>query len=74
MRGMTKKERLELARRYESAWHYLYYQLPKWKQDSINEDPNGRESKELNKGVIKLGESDKKIPAPSRVGGDSKKS
>lgn len=71
---MTKKERLELARRYESAWHYLYYQLPQWKMDSIKEHPSGRESKELNRAVISLGESDKKIPAPSRVGSDSKKS
>ena len=63
MKGMTKKEKLELARRYESAWHYLYYQLPEWKQEAINEEPSGRESKELNKAVIRLGESDKKIPA-----------
>lgn len=63
MKGMTKKEKLELARRYESAWHYLFYQLPKWKQESIKEEPDGRESKELNKATIRLGESDKKIPA-----------
>ena len=63
MKRMTKKERLELARRYESAWHYLYYQLSKGQQNAIKEHPSGRESQELNKSVISLGESDKMIPA-----------
>ena len=63
MKRMTKKDKLEQARRYESAWHYLFYQLSDFQQQDIIEDPSGRVSKELTQAVIKLAEGDDKIPA-----------
>ena len=41
------KEQLLLAQRYEKAWHKFYYELPRWKQKEVVEDPNGRSSTEL---------------------------
>lgn len=79
MKRMTKKERLEQARRYESAWHYLFYQLSDFQQQAIIEEPfsktdlvddyslrQGKKNdvaKELARAVAKLAEGDKKIPA-----------
>ena len=57
------KEQLKLARRYESAWHYLFSQLPKWKQTHVVEEPHGRHSRDLTKEVAALAESsEKNIP------------
>ena len=69
MKRMTKKARLEQARRYESAWHYLFYQLSDFQQQAIIEEPLGKTgrkndvAKELARAVAKLAEGDKKIPA-----------
>ena len=41
------KEQMELAQRYEKAWHKFYYQLPRWKQEEVINDPEGRSSTEL---------------------------
>ena len=30
-----------MARKYESAWHYLYATQAKYKQEAILEDPHG---------------------------------
>ena len=35
------KERLDMARKDESAWHYLYATQAKYKQEAILEDPRG---------------------------------
>ena len=35
-------ETLELAQRYEKAWHKFYYQSSRWKQKEIIEEPDGR--------------------------------
>jgi sRNA-binding protein len=54
------KEQLKLARRYESSWHYLFNQLPKWKQKCIIDEPQGRQSEEFTKEVVALAESNEK--------------
>ena len=54
------KEQLKLARRYESAWHYFFNQLSKWKQKCIVEEPHGRHSRDLTGQVAALAESSEK--------------
>lgn len=36
-----------LAQRYEAAWHKLFYALPRWKQEGVISEPNGRHANEL---------------------------
>ena len=40
---MSKK----MAQRYESAWHKLYYELPRYAQQAIIEEPHGRHATAL---------------------------
>ena len=40
-------ETLELARRYEIAWHKFYYELPRFKQEDVVNEPDGRAANEL---------------------------
>ena len=40
---MSKK----MAQRYESAWHKLYYELPRYAQQAIIEEPPGRHATAL---------------------------
>lgn len=42
---------LRLAQKYEAAWHKLYYELPRWKQECIIEQPHGRHAEELSREV-----------------------
>ena len=42
-----KKSSLQLALKYEAAWHKLYFDLPRWKQDAIIKEPQGRHADEL---------------------------
>jgi len=55
------KEQVRLAQRYEKAWHKLYYELSRWKQSDIIENPNGRCAKDLAHQVALLAESNKDI-------------
>ncbi len=50
-----------MARRYESAWHYLFAQLPEYRQKRIMEDPLGPSAKELAKKVARIAESDAEL-------------
>lgn len=36
-----------MAQKYEEVWHKFYYELPRWKQTRVIEDPNGRVAQEL---------------------------
>ena len=38
---------IKMAQQYEAAWHKLYYDLPRWKQESIIADPHGRIADDL---------------------------
>jgi len=46
------------AKRYEAAWHKLFYERPSWKQQLIISDPFGRNAEELAHEVALLAESD----------------
>ena len=54
-------EQLEMARRYESVWHYMYAELPSHVQKWINSDPLGVSASEFAKRVARAAESDDKI-------------
>ena len=68
---MTKKKagrprkltaaQLEMARRYESVWHYMYAQLPAHVQKWITSDPFGPSGSEFAKRVARQAESDDKL-------------
>lgn len=45
------KETMDIARRYEKAWHELYYKLPRWQQQDVVNEPDGRFANELAKRV-----------------------
>tara|TARA_R100001377_G_scaffold81486_1_gene61036 strand:- start:179 stop:433 length:255 start_codon:yes stop_codon:yes gene_type:complete len=63
-RGRPRKltsEQLEMARRYESVWHYMYAQLPDHIQKRINTDPLGLSASEFAKRVARKAESNAKI-------------
>mgnify|MGYP001250578959 CR=1 FL=1 len=55
------KEQLELARRYESVWHYEFAQLAEYRQKRIINDPHGPSAAELAKKVARVAESDDKL-------------
>lgn len=57
-KSKLSKAAIEQALKYEKAWHELYYKLPRWKQEQVVSEPDGREAKELTKEVIRLGEKD----------------
>ena len=63
-KGRPKKltsEQLEMARRYESVWHYMYAQLPARVQKGITSDPLGLSASEFAKRVARKAESSDKI-------------
>ena len=55
-------EQLQLARRYEIAWHKLFYECNRWKQTIIIEEPHGRHANAFAKEVRILAESGEDIP------------
>ena len=60
-RGRPKKltaDQLEMARRYESVWHYEFAQLAEYRQKRILNEPHGLSAKELAKKVARIAESD----------------
>jgi hypothetical protein len=56
MSKKTKSSNL-LAKKYEAAWHKLFYELPTWKQAVIIEEPHGRYADELAHEAAVLAES-----------------
>ncbi len=63
-RGRPRKltsEQLEMARRYESVWHYEFAQLAEYRQKRILADPLGISAAELAKKVARAAESDDKL-------------
>ena len=49
--------RLQLAQRYEAAWHKCYYDAPRWIQATIIEEPDGRHAKDIAHNAALLAES-----------------
>jgi hypothetical protein len=45
-RKLTAKQ-LEMARRYESVWHYEFNQLAEYRQKRITQDPLGPSAAEI---------------------------
>ena len=54
-------QQLEMARRYESVWHYEFAQLAEYRQKRIIEDPHGISAAELAKKVARVAENDDKF-------------
>lgn len=52
---------LEMARRYESVWHYEFAQLPEYRQKRLLHDPLGQSASEFAKKVARVAESDDKL-------------
>jgi len=60
-------EQLKLARRYEIAWHKLFYEKARFAQAAIVEEPHGRHANELAKETRRLAESDEDIPVTGKA-------
>lgn len=60
-KSTLSKGALKLARRYEAAWHYLFYEKAKWYQNTVIEEPHGRQASELAKETRQLAESEETI-------------
>ena len=58
----NKNERLEMARRYESVWQYMFAELSDFRRSSIIEDPHGRIAAEFAHEVAERAEADAKLP------------
>ncbi len=58
---MKKAEKLRLSARYETAWNKMFYELPKWKQEAIIEEPHGRHAEELSQEVAKFVENESNL-------------
>ena len=52
---------LEMARRYESVWHYEFKQLAEYRPKRIIEDPTGPSAAEFAKKVARVAESDDRL-------------
>ena len=46
------KEQLQLALRYEKAWHKMFYQQARWFQETVIEEPFGRQASDLASQVV----------------------
>ena len=40
-------ETMEMAQRYEKAWHKLFYQQSRWLQETVIAEPDGRHATDL---------------------------
>ena len=51
---------IKMAQQYEAAWHKLYYELPRYKQEAIIADPHGRFADDLDHESARLAETSNK--------------
>jgi hypothetical protein len=56
-RKRPTKKQLEMARKYESAWHYLFHQLSDHRQRAVIDEPLGKISTEFAREVAKFAET-----------------
>lgn len=54
-------ETMELAQRYEKAWHKLFYQQARWLQETIIEEPHGRHATDLAHEVSRYVDTDEDL-------------
>ena len=59
----------KMALKYEVAWHKLYYDLSRWKQKDIIDDPDGRVASELAHEAALLAESENFKPSIMKYAG-----
>ena len=55
------KEQIRMAQRYEKAWHKLYYECNRYKQELVVEEPHGRHANALAHEAALLAESDAEL-------------
>jgi hypothetical protein len=60
-------EGMRLARRYEMAWHKLYYDCDRWKQRMIIEEPHGRQANDFAKEVRRMAEGEVEIEVSGKM-------
>ena len=60
-------EGMRLAQRYEMAWHKLFFECGRWKQETIIEEPHGRHANEFAKEVRVLAESEAGIEVSGKT-------
>jgi hypothetical protein len=58
-----KNLNLEMARRYESVWHYMFAELSDFKRRMIIEEPHGKWADSFAHEVAQRAESDLKLPS-----------
>ena len=49
-----------MAQRYEQAWHKVYYDSPRWMQQTVIEEPTGRHASAIAHEAMLLAERDNK--------------
>tara|TARA_R110000744_G_scaffold176744_1_gene295570 strand:- start:3366 stop:3599 length:234 start_codon:yes stop_codon:yes gene_type:complete len=59
----NKNVNLEMARRYESVWHYRFAELSDYKRKMIIEEPEGRHANAFAHEVAQQAESDAALPS-----------
>jgi hypothetical protein len=55
------KEQIRMAQRYEKAWHKLFYECNRYKQELIVEEPHGRHANTLAHEAALLAESNAEL-------------
>tara|TARA_R110002110_G_scaffold248716_4_gene464897 strand:- start:87 stop:338 length:252 start_codon:yes stop_codon:yes gene_type:complete len=59
----NKNLNLEMARRYESVWHYMFAELSDYKRRMIIEEPHGKWADSFAHEVAQKAESDSVLPS-----------
>lgn len=55
------KEQLLMAQRYEKAWHKVFYNSPRYIQEAVVQEPDGRHAKALAHDAALLAESNQEL-------------
>lgn len=55
------KEQIRMAQRYEKAWHKLFYECNRYKQELVVEEPHGRQANDLAHEAALLAESNAEL-------------
>ena len=50
----------KMAQRYEQAWHKVYYESPRWIQQTVIDEPTGRHASALAQEAMLIAEVDDK--------------
>jgi len=55
------KGQLQMAQRYEKAWHKVFYDSKRWVQETVVAEPDGRHAKTLAHEAALLAESNQEL-------------